>query len=93
MHRDLKPCNILVDTNCNIKVADFGMARTQTENKIINCNEMTDYIATRWYRAPEILLGSSHYSKSVDLWSIGCILGEMLLGRALFPGSSTLDQI
>ena len=54
---------------------------------------MTDYVATRWYRAPEILLGCKRYTKGVDLWSLGCILGEMLIGKPLFPGSSTIDQI
>ena len=54
---------------------------------------MTEYVATRWYRAPEILLGSSKYTKAVDMWSIGCILAEMFLGKALFPGNSTLNQI
>ena len=54
---------------------------------------MTDYVATRWYRAPEILLGSTHYTKGVDMWAVGCILGEMLLGKPLFPGTSEADQI
>lgn len=54
---------------------------------------MTEYVATRWYRAPEILFGSPYYSTAVDMWSVGCILGEIMLGRAIFPGNSTLDQI
>ena len=54
---------------------------------------LTDYVATRWYRAPEILLGCKKYTTGVDLWSLGCILGEMLLERPLYPGSSTLDQV
>ncbi len=54
---------------------------------------MTEYVATRWYRAPEILLGSTQYSKAVDLWSVGCILGELILGKSMFPGTSTLNQI
>ena len=54
---------------------------------------MTEYVATRWYRAPEILLGSSQYTKAVDVWSIGCILGELVNGKAIFPGTSTLNQI
>ena len=54
---------------------------------------MTEYVATRWYRAPEILLGSTKYTKAVDMWSIGCILGELIIGKALFPGTSTLNQI
>ena len=54
---------------------------------------LTDYVATRWYRAPEILLGSTKYGKAVDMWSLGCILGEMLLGKPMFPGSSTMNQL
>ncbi len=54
---------------------------------------LTEYVATRWYRAPEILLGSTKYTKAVDMWSIGCILGELVLGKAIFPGTSTLNQI
>ena len=54
---------------------------------------MTECVATRWYRAPEILLGSTKYTKAVDMWSIGCILGELIIGKALFPGTSTLNQI
>lgn len=54
---------------------------------------LTEYVATRWYRAPEILLGSTKYSKAVDMWSVGCIIGELITGKAIFPGSSTLNQI
>lgn len=54
---------------------------------------MTEYVATRWYRAPEILLGSTKYTKAVDMWSTGCILGELVNGKAIFPGNSTLNQI
>ena len=91
IHRDLKPSNILLNEDCSAKVADFGLARSvaqQCEDTI-----MTEYVATRWYRAPEILLGSSKYTKAVDMWSIGCILAEMFLGKAIFPGNSTLNQI
>ena len=55
--------------------------------------QLTEYIATRWYRAPEILLGSKVYTKAIDMWAVGCLLGEMLSGRPLFPGTSTLNQI
>lgn len=54
---------------------------------------LTEYVATRWYRAPEILLGSTKYTKAVDMWSIGCIIGELVVGKAIFPGTSTLNQI
>ena len=62
--------------------------------KFENCQLLpTEYVATRWYRAPEILLASHRYTKGVDMWSLGCILGEMLLGKPIFPGSSTINQI
>ncbi|XP_076032521.1 extracellular signal-regulated kinase 2-like [Oratosquilla oratoria] len=96
IHRDLKPSNILVDSDCRVKVADFGLARSVEPSARVEPQgdpTLTHYVATRWYRAPEILLNSKRYTLGVDMWSLGCILGEMLLGKPLFPGSSTLDQI
>ncbi len=85
-----------------MKLCDFGLARslaarTQSDDSsqqaALQQAPLTEYVATRWYRAPEILLACGDYTKGVDLWSLGCILGEMLVGKALFPGSSTLNQI
>jgi len=93
LHRDLKPSNILLNSDCLVKVADFGLARSITQETKDEQVVMTGYVATRWYRAPEILLGSTRYTAGVDIWAVGCILGELLGGRPLFPGASALDQI
>ena len=92
IHRDLKPSNIFINSDCQIKIGDFGLARTLTSGKSA-IPVVTDYVATRWYRAPEMLLGSNNYSKAVDMWSVGCILAELLSGRPLFPGKSTKNQV
>ncbi|RZF45630.1 hypothetical protein LSTR_LSTR010581 [Laodelphax striatellus] len=86
IHRDLKPSNIAVNEDCELKILDFGLARP-TEN------EMTGYVATRWYRAPEIMLNWMHYNQTVDIWSVGCIMAELITGRTLFPGTDHIQQL
>ena len=76
-----------------MRLADFGLARLLKENKDGEFPLVSDYIATRWYRAPEILLGGQSYSKKVDVWSAGCILAEILLEQVLFAGKSSMNQI
>jgi len=94
LHRDIKPSNILLNSDCQVKVCDFGLARSVVSQAGDAQNPvLTDYVATRWYRPPEILLGSTSYTKGVDLWSVGCILGELLSGRPIFPGTSTMNQL
>ncbi|XP_018102014.1 mitogen-activated protein kinase 13 isoform X4 [Xenopus laevis] len=86
IHRDLKPGNLAVNEDCELKILDFGLARHADA-------EMTGYVVTRWYRAPEVILNWMHYNKTVDIWSVGCIMGEMLTGKTLFKGKDYLDQL
>lgn len=93
LHRDLKPRNLLVNANCDLKICDFGLARAEQGNYNVKTAQMTDYVATRWYRAPECLFSFRQYTSAIDVWSIGCILGELLLRRPLLPGNDTQHQI
>lgn len=92
LHRDLKPSNLLLNTNCDLKICDFGLARIANPNKE-HSGLLTEYVATRWYRAPEIMLNARGYYKPIDIWSVGCILAEMIGGRPLFPGKHYIEQI
>ncbi|BAO38499.1 mitogen-activated protein kinase FUS3 [Kluyveromyces marxianus DMKU3-1042] len=112
IHRDLKPSNLLLNSNCDLKVCDFGLARiveevTPDADADANANSnaganaggsaaisgLTEYVATRWYRAPEVMLTAAQYSKSMDIWSCGCILAELLSKQPLFPGKDYRDQL
>lgn len=86
IHRDLKPSNIAVNEDCELKILDFGLARAAE-------SEMTGYVSTRWYRAPEIMLNWMHYNQTVDVWSVGCIMAELLTRTTLFPGSDHINQL
>ncbi|BHF71666.1 MAP kinase activity [Sparganum proliferum] len=86
IHRDLKPSNIAVNEDCELKIIDFGLARQR------QC-EMTGYVATRWYRAPEVMLNWMHYNDSVDIWSVACIMVELKTRKPLFCGLNQIDQV
>lgn len=88
-----KKSKITSHSDCHMKLADFGLARSVQSIGRDEGPVLTDYVATRWYRAPEILLGSTNYTKGVDMWSVGCILGELLAGKPMFPGTSTMNQL
>uniref|UniRef100_A0A060T4U5 Mitogen-activated protein kinase n=1 Tax=Blastobotrys adeninivorans TaxID=409370 RepID=A0A060T4U5_BLAAD len=92
LHRDLKPSNLLLNANCDLKVCDFGLARSAASTDD-NFGFMTEYVATRWYRAPEIMLTFQEYTKAIDVWAVGCILAEMLSGTPLFPGKDYHNQL
>lgn len=93
LHRDLKPGNLLVNADCELKIADFGLARGFSIDPEENAGYMTEYVATRWYRAPEIMLSFQNYTKAIDVWSVGCILAELLGGRPFFKGRDYVDQL
>ena len=89
IHRDFKPSNVLINEDCTIKLCDFGMSRNLKENDLT----LTEYVVTRYYRAPEIMLSSHHYSKKIDVWSVGCSFAELLTKKFLFPGENYIAQI
>lgn len=94
LHRDLKPGNLLVNADCGLKICDFGLARGFADDASQQAGGfMTEYVATRWYRAPEIMLSFQNYTTAIDLWSVGCILAELLGGRPIFKGRDYVDQL
>lgn len=90
LHRDLKPSNLLVNANCDLKICDFGLARGVEDEQ---SGALTEYVVTRWYRAPEIMLACHEYTKAIDVWSVGCIFAELLARQALFPGEDYIAQL
>lgn len=93
IHRDLKPRNLLVNANCDLKICDFGLARMNFHDREFQPCPMTEYVCTRWYRATEVLCSWINYTSAIDVWSIGCIFAEMLMRKPLFPGKNTQHQL
>lgn len=91
LHRDLKPSNLLLNSNCDLKICDFGLARGIEPDE--DNMELTEYVVTRWYRAPEIMLSTKEYTKAIDIWSTGCIFAELLGRKPLFPGDDYIHQL
>ena len=89
IHRDLKPSNILLNKHCDLKICDLGLGRGYDNEEELK----TQYVVTRWYRAPEVIQNASEYTKAIDIWSIGCIFAELQGRTALYPGEDYLDQI
>ncbi|PRP79086.1 extracellular signal-regulated protein kinase [Planoprotostelium fungivorum] len=92
LHRDLKPSNLLVNSDCLLKICDLGLARVANPDDDWN-GFMTEYVATRWYRAPEVILSWKQYTKAIDVWSVGCIFAELLGRKPLFQGKDYIHQI
>lgn len=87
MHRDIKPSNILINSKGFCALSDFGLARNFPKDNIV----LTKHLVTKWYRAPEIFFGSNKYDESIDIWSFGCVFGELLKKQPIFNGNSELD--
>ena len=96
IHRDLKPSNLLVNANCDLKICDFGLARgmeNEADADAADSGDMTEYVVTRWYRAPEIMLAVKQYGPAIDMWSAGCIFGELMSRKPLFAGNDYIHQL
>lgn len=99
LHRDLKPSNLLVNSNCDLKICDLGLARGILPEDDVEGSGgggsmmLTEYVVTRWYRAPEIMLACTDYNKAVDIWSVGCIFAELLQRKPYVPGDDYIDQL
>lgn len=89
IHRDVTPANILVNTNCDLKICDFGLAKEEADDGA----DMTDYVTMRWYRAPELVMEHKNYTAQIDVWGIGCIMGELLGSKPMCTGKDRVNQL
>ncbi|OTF80845.1 serine/threonine-protein kinase NLK-like protein [Euroglyphus maynei] len=90
LHRDIKPGNLLVNSNCLLKICDFGLARVEENDR---SRKMTQEVVTQYYRAPELLMGAKYYHEAIDMWSIGCIFAELLGRQILFQAQTPIQQV
>jgi cyclin-dependent kinase 12/13 len=90
LHRDIKGSNLLIDNEGNLKLADFGLARSFSTDHTGN---LTNRVITLWYRPPELLLGATKYGPAVDMWSVGCIFAELLNGKPILPGKNEVRYV
>lgn len=90
LHRDIKGSNILINNDGVVKIADFGLARSATQE---SASALTNRVITLWYRPPELLLGATKYGPEVDLWSVGCIFAELVTGKPILPGKNEMEQL
>jgi len=93
IHRDLKPSNLLLNETCDLKICDFGLARGVKSEESKQDYDLTEYVVTRWYRAPEILCSCKTYDTKIDVWAVGCIFAETIGRKPLFPGDDYLKQM
>eukprot|EP00930_Biecheleria_cincta_P032354 TRINITY_DN22452_c0_g1_i1.p1 TRINITY_DN22452_c0_g1~~TRINITY_DN22452_c0_g1_i1.p1 ORF type:complete len:494 (-),score=49.74 TRINITY_DN22452_c0_g1_i1:213-1634(-) len=93
VHRDIKPSNILVNKDCALKICDFGLSRGGTAYRGSSEHKLTEYVVTRYYRAPEVILLSSDYGAPIDIWAVGCVMAELIARKPLFKGKDPMDQI
>jgi serine/threonine-protein kinase BUR1 len=100
MHRDMKAANLLINNKGILQIADFGLARDYADPPPVAGNgggeasrDYTNFVVTRWYRPPELLLGLRRYTTAIDMWGVGCVFGEMFVGKPILSGSSEIDQL